>query len=141
MACPDPAVLAAAESLVGNPALAEHLEECPSCRLDWQIAHGARDALYGPGEVKSELNDRAMARIASRAQDLRHPPTAREQATSGILVAVATGGVVLLTAATFAPPLLPAVASMLASGVAAVLLLRKQLPRSLHVRSSASATE
>ena len=141
MACPDPAVLAAAESLDGYPALAEHLRDCPSCRLDWQIVRGARGALYGPGEVKNELNERAMARIASRARDLRQPPTAWEQATSGILVAVATGGMLLLTGTTFAPPVLPAAVSVLASGVLAVLLLRKRLPRFLYARSSASLTE
>ncbi len=128
MDCPDPVIIAAAESLESNPVLAAHLRQCPSCRLDWQIVHLARDALYGPGETKSELNDLAMGRISERARRLRHPPTVWEQATSGVLVAVATGGMVLLTGTTFSPPVLPTVVSMLASGIVAVLLLRRQLP-------------
>ena len=141
MDCPDPAVLAAVESLEDNPALVEHLNECWSCRLDWQIVHAARGALYGPGEVKNELNERAMARITSRSRDLRQPPTTWEQATAGILVGIAAGGMLVLTGTTFASPVVPTVVSMLASGVVAVLLLRKQLPRFLHSRNSVFLTE
>ena len=53
MDCPDTAVIAATESLESNPVVAEHLKECPSCRLDWQIVHGARRALYGPGRYST----------------------------------------------------------------------------------------
>ena len=141
MACPDPTVIAATASLEGNPVLAEHLKECPSCRLDWQIVHGARHALYGPGVVQRELNERAMARIVDSARQLQRPPTAWEQAASGVLVAVATGGMLLLTGPTFSPPILPAVISMVASGGVAVLLLRNQASRSPSAEIAGSLTE
>lgn len=127
MDCPDPAVIAATESLESNPAVAEHLEECPSCRLDWQIVHGARRALYGPGEVQHALNDMAMARIRRRARDLQRAPTRWENAGAGVLVAVAVAGMLLLTGPTFSPPVLPAVVALLASGVVAALLFQKRV--------------
>ena len=101
MDCPDPAVIAATESLESNPVVAEHLNECPSCRLDWQIVHGARRALYGPGEVQHELNDMAMARIRCLAQEKQRAPARWENVTTGVLVAMAVAGMLLLTGPRF----------------------------------------
>ena len=140
MDCPDAAVVAATQSLEGNPAIAEHLNECPSCRLDWQIVHGARQVLYGQGDIQSALNDKAMARI-SRAQRMRRAPATWEHAISGILVATAAAGMLLLTGPTFSPPILPSVIVMLASGLVALLVFKKQASGSLPGRNSASLME
>ena len=141
MDCPDPAVIAATESLESNPVVAEHLKECPSCRLDWQIVHGARRALYGPGEVQHALNDMAMARIRRRARDLQRAPTRWENAGAGVLVAGAVAGMLLLTGPTFSPPILPAAIAILASGIVAVLVFQKRVPAYLFGRDSGSIPE
>ncbi len=125
MDCPDQDAIARLKSLDGDPEVIRHLKDCPSCWLDWQILHGARHALYPPGEVRRDLNERAMARIIQKARQLEKPTSRRERAVSGILVAVATAAL-LLTAPTFVAPAVTAVICSLATGVATTLVFQKQ---------------
>lgn len=95
MACPDPRIIAELDTPDGNPEVIKHLQECSSCRLDWQIVHCAHDALYPDGEVRHDLNQHVMARIAQRARAQERPSTGWEHCVSGILVSVATGAFLL----------------------------------------------
>lgn len=125
MACPDRDAIAQLKSLDGDPDVIRHLKDCPSCWRDWLILQGARRALYPPGEVRRDLNERAMARIIQKAQQLEKPTSRRELAVSGILVAVATAAL-LLTTPTFVAPAVTAVVCSLATGVATMLVVQKQ---------------
>ena len=91
MACPDPIVIAELKKPDGDPEVLRHLQECPACWLDWHIVHGARCALYPPGEVRHDLNQHVMARIARRARQLERPTNGWELCVSAILVSAATG--------------------------------------------------
>ncbi len=125
MACPDQDAIAHLKSLDGDPDAIRHLKDCPSRWRDWLVLQAARRALYPPGEVRRDLNERAMARIIRKAQQLEKPTSRRELAVSGILVAAATAAL-LLTAPSFAAPVVTTVICSLATGVATMLVLRKQ---------------
>ena len=130
MACPDPAKLAQTRSLASGSEVIEHLEQCASCRLDWQIIHGARYALNPPEQVPQWLDERVMAEIRHRAR-LRERQRSRlarwEPVITGTLLAAATfaylvvwpGGVVGAT-------MLPALTCSLLGGALGVLFLRWQ---------------
>lgn len=95
MDCPSTKVIAELGEPDRDPELLRHLEECPSCWLDWQIVHGAHQVLYPRGEVRHDLNQRVMARIARRESRLERRSTGWEYAFSGILVSVGTGAFLL----------------------------------------------
>ena len=130
MACPNPTKLAQARFLASDSEVLAHLEECASCRLDWQIIHGARYALNPPGQVPEWLNERVMAEIRQRARlhERRRRELARwEPVVTGTLLAAATFAyLVIWPGGAVGTSLLPALTCSLMGGALGVLFLRWQ---------------
>ena len=95
MDCPSSKVIAQLGKPDRDPEVLRHLEECPSCWFDWQIVHDAQQVLYPRGEVRHDLNQRAMARIARLQSRLERRSKGWEYAFSGILVSIGTGAFLL----------------------------------------------
>ena len=132
MACPDMAEIARVRSLDSDSATVAHLKRCKSCWLDWQIVHGARQALDPPEEVPQYLNVRVMAEITRRAQQLEKKAAWWELAISGALVAVATfANFFLWPSGPVAPSIIPSMVCAIVGGVSATLFFRKQDERRL----------
>ena len=132
MACPDTAEIAQVRSLDGDSATVEHLKQCESCWLDWQIVHGARYALDPPEEVPQYLNTRVMTEITRRARQLEKKAAWWELTISGVLVAVATFAYLFLwPSGPVAPSMVPSLVCAIIGGVSAILFFRKQDERRL----------
>lgn len=89
MTCPGPTALSRAHGPGGDPGVLEHLKNCPSCWLDWQIQQGARYALDPEAEVPPGLNERAIARIEREARKPAEEERWWDLPILGALVAVA----------------------------------------------------
>lgn len=130
MACPDPNELAQATSSAAGSEMIAHLEQCASCRLDWQIIHGARYALHPPEEVPQWLNERVMAEVTQRVRlrEIRERKLARwEPVLTGALLATATFAyLVIWPGGVAGAMMLPALLCSLVGGALGVLFLKWQ---------------
>ena len=130
MTCPDPIALARANPPNSDPEVVEHLGNCPSCWLDWQIQQGTRYALQPDTQVSPGLNERAIARIereARRKEEIKRwwdlPILGALVATATFACFVAGGGV----AATAIPPVPTAIWAVLMGTVAALYTKYREL--------------
>ena len=93
MTCPDLASLGRAGTIRADPTVVEHLQECQSCWLDWQIQQGARYLAQDDSErpLVSQAQDRwVMAIVRAMNEGLDRPPGWVELSLSAILIALAT---------------------------------------------------
>ena len=127
MACPDASVIMGLEEPDKDPEILRHLQRCPSCWLDWHIVHGARRALFPPGEVRHDLNQRVLARIARRARELERPTTGWEYCISAILLSAATGAFLLARLSdTSVAPIFAVLGCSIAAAIVSALVLWRQ---------------
>lgn len=139
MACPSTEVIAEMGQPDRDPEILKHLEECPSCWFDWQIVHGADHVLYPQGEVRHDLNQRVMARIARRESRLERRSTGWEHAFSGILVSVGTGVFLLARMGeAFVAPIAAVLGCTVMTAIAASLFFFRQEAKERGVSSRAS---
>ena len=128
VSCPDLSALARAGAPHADPAVAEHLRTCDSCRLDWQIQQGTR-YLLDP-EIKTsasaDLDERIIARATAIMRHSERLPGWGHLFGSGLLAALAA------VAITWAPvnagamvPVTHVGLYALVGAVAAVLYLRR----------------
>lgn len=128
MSCPDLSALSRAGAPHADPAVAEHLRTCDSCRLDWQIQQGTR-YLLDP-EIKTnafgDLDERIIARATAIMRHSEQLPGWRHLAASGLLVALAAVAVTWWTPANAGAVSVTQVGLYaLAGAVAAALYLRR----------------
>ena len=97
MNCPDLSALSRAGAPHADPAVAEHLRTCDSCRLDWQIQQGTRYLLDPEIETSAtvDLDERIVARATAIMRHTEQLPGWRHLAGSGLLVALAAIAVTL----------------------------------------------
>lgn len=111
MNCPDLTDLARAGTSRADPSVMEHLLNCRSCWLDWQIQESARRS---PGaETHSDadrFHRRVMARIAAMERDSGGPVTLSQLALSAVLVAIAVVAFALMRVQITGPGVLGGVA-------------------------------
>ena len=127
MTCPDPMALDRTDRPDADPAVVEHLKTCPSCWLDWQIQHGLRHVLDPRTEVRADLNERVIARVALRAARLEKTLRWRDLAMCAALVTAATM-VFCLAAADSASPVsvVSTVLYAIGGGIAAALYVKRE---------------
>ena len=127
MTCPDPTALDRTDTPDADPAVVEHLKTCPSCWLDWQIQHGLRHVLDPQLEVRADLNERVIARVALRAAQLEKTLRWRDLAMCAALVTAATM-VFFLAAADSAGPVssVSTVLYAIGGGIAAALYVKRE---------------
>ena len=91
MSCPDLSALARVGTPRADPAVAEHLRTCDSCRLDWQIQQGTRYLLDPDIKTSASagLNERIIARATAIMRHSERRPGWRHLFGSGLLVALA----------------------------------------------------
>ena len=90
MSCPDLSALARAGTPKADPAVVEHIRNCDSCWVDWQIQQGAR-FLRDPQVVAADdLDERIVARAALIARHSERPANWRRLLVTGLLVGVLT---------------------------------------------------
>ena len=91
MSCPDLSALARAGAPHADPAVAEHLRTCDSCRLDWQIQQGTRYLLDPDIKTNTSagLDERIIARATAIMRHSEQLPGWGHLAGSGLLVALA----------------------------------------------------
>lgn len=87
MSCPDLSALARAGTPQAEPAVVEHIRNCESCWLDWQIQQGARFLLDPQVGDAADLDERIVARAALIARHYERPAGWRRLAVTGALVA------------------------------------------------------
>lgn len=128
MSCPDLRTLGRVGTPNADPAVVEHVLNCDSCWLDWQIQQGARYLQDPAAKAASSMNDRVVARVLLRSR--RHseaPATWRDAALFGALVAVAVLAFMLVVpAAAAAIPASPAVAYAVSAGALGMLYVKKR---------------
>lgn len=91
MSCPDLSALARAGAPHADPAVAEHLRTCDSCRLDWQIQQGTR-YLLDPDiktSASADLDEKIIARATAIMRHSEQLPGWGHLVTSGLLVVLA----------------------------------------------------
>ena len=126
MTCPDSTTLARTDAPDADPELVEHIKTCPSCWLDWQIQNGLRHVLDPQIEVRTDLNERVIARMALRAAQLERTLRWQDVAMSVVLVVVATG-VFFLATATAGPVMSVSTALYaIAAGIATALYVKRE---------------
>ena len=92
MTCPDLTSLGRASTTRADPAIVEHLHECQSCWLDWQIQQGARYLLNDDADTRGasgHLNRLVIARITAMEEHLDKPAGWLQLTASALLVATA----------------------------------------------------
>ena len=96
MTCPDLSTLARAGAPHLDPAVAEHLKTCESCRLDWQIQQGTRYLLDPDIETgaSADPDERIIARATAIMRQTEQPSGWGHLVGSGLLVALAVAAVV-----------------------------------------------
>ena len=128
MNCPDLRTLSRVGTPNADPAVVEHVSNCESCWLDWQIQQGARYLEDPTAKAASDVNDRVVARVLLRARrDAEAPATWRDAALFGALVVVIVLAFLFaVPAAAGAIPAGPAVAYAITAGVLGMLYLKKR---------------
>ena len=89
MTCPDLSDLARVGTPRADPAVVEHLQQCHSCWLDWQIQQGARYLHSGMRNDPQDLNQQVMVRITEMARQSDGPAGWGQLSLFGFLIAVA----------------------------------------------------
>jgi len=111
MTCPDLTDLARAGTSRADPSVVEHLLNCRSCWLDWQIQESARRSPGAETHLDADgFQRRVMARIAAMERDSDGPVTLSQMALSAVLVAVAVVAFALLRVQITGPGVLGGVA-------------------------------
>lgn len=115
MTCPDLTDLARAGTSRADPSVVEHILNCPSCWLDWQIQESARRSTDIGIDAESRedadgFQRRVMARIAALERDSDGPVTLSQMALSAVLVAVAVVAFALVRVQVTSPGVLGGVA-------------------------------
>lgn len=128
MSCPDLRTLSRVGTPNADPAVVEHVLNCESCWLDWQIQQGARYLEDPAVKAASGVNDRVVARVLLRSR--RHseaPATWRDAALFGVVVAIAVLAFMLaVPAAAAAIPVGPAVAYAVTAGAVGMFYVKKR---------------
>lgn len=91
MSCPDLSALARVGTTEADPEVVEHLKECDSCLLDWQIQLGTR-YLSDPRidrKASVDLDERIIARATAITRHSERLPGWRHLAVAGLLAASA----------------------------------------------------
>ena len=127
MNCPDLRTLRRVGTSDADPAVVEHVLNCDSCWLDWQIQQGARYLQDPVAKAASGMTDRMVARVLLRSR--RHseaPATWRDAALFGALVAIAVLAFMLaVPGAATAIPVGPAAAYAVTAGALGMFYFRK----------------
>ena len=89
MTCPDLSDLARVGTPRADPVVVEHLQQCHSCWLDWQIQQGARYLHSGMRNDPQDLNQQVMVRITEMAHQSDGPAGWGQLSLFGFLIAVA----------------------------------------------------
>ena len=89
MTCPDLSDLARVGTPRADPAVVEHLQQCHSCWLDWQIQQGARYLHTGVRNDPQDLNQKVMVGITEMARQSDGPTGWGQLSIFGFLIAVA----------------------------------------------------
>lgn len=128
MNCPDLRTLSRVGTPNADPAVVEHVANCESCWLDWQIQQGLRYLEDPLVKGASDANDRVIARVLIRARrDLEPPARWRDAALFGAVVAIAVlAFLVAVPAAAAAIPVAPAVGYAVVAGVGCALYVKKR---------------
>ncbi len=92
MTCPDLSALARAGTPKADPVVVDHIRNCNSCWVDWQIQQGARFLRDPQVMAADDLDERIVARAALIARHSERPASWRRLAVTGLLV----GAVVFL---------------------------------------------
>ena len=126
MSCPDLSALARVGTTEADPEVVEHLKECDSCLLDWQIQLGTR-YLADPridATASADLDERIIARATAITRYSERIPGWRHLAVAGLLAALATFGWISVNGGA-AASVTNAVVYALAGAVVTVLYLRR----------------
>lgn len=113
MTCPDLTDLARAGTPRADPLVVEHILNCRSCWLDWQIQESARRSPATDAETRQDpdgFQRQVMARITAMERDAGGPDTLTQLALSAVLVAVAVVAFALLRIQITGPGVLGGVA-------------------------------
>ncbi len=129
MSCPDLRTLSRVGTPDADPAVVEHVLDCDSCWLDWQIQQGARYLRDPAVKAAGDVNDRVVARVLLRARHRSEAPASwRDASLFGVLVAISVLAFVLTapSVAAAAIPMGPAVAYAVAAGASAMFRSRQR---------------
>ena len=128
MNCPDLRTLSRVGTPNADPAVVEHVTNCESCWLDWQIQQGLRYLEDPLVKGASDVNDRVIARVHIRARrDSEKPARWRDAALFGAVVAIAVlAFLVAVPSAAAAVPFAPAVGYAIVTGVGCALYIKKR---------------
>lgn len=128
MKCPDLRTLSRVGTPNADPAVVEHVTNCESCWLDWQIQQGLRYLEDPLVKDASDVNDRVIARVLIRARRDSEPPARWRDATlfGGIVAIAALAFLVALPAAAAAIPIVAAVGYAVVAGVLGALYVKKR---------------
>lgn len=128
MECPDLRTLSRVGTPNADPAVVEHVTNCESCWLDWQIQQGLRYLEDPLVKSASDVNDRVIARVRIRSRrDSEKPARWRDAALFGAVVAIAVlAFLVAVPAAAAAAPFVPAVGYAIVTGVGCALYIKKR---------------
>lgn len=91
MSCPELSALARVGTAEADPDVVEHLKNCDSCLLDWQIQFGTR-YLSDPqidATASVDLDERIIARATAITRHSERLPGWRHLAVAGLLAALA----------------------------------------------------
>lgn len=143
MKCPDLRTLSRVGTPNADPAVVEHVSNCESCWLDWQIQQGMRYLEDPLVKGASDVNDRVIARVLIRARRDSEPPARwRDAALFGAVVAIAVlAFLVAVPAVAAAMPVAPAVGYAVVSGVLGALYVKKRDEDRFVGDSAVRATE
>ena len=128
MSCPDLSALARVGTTEADPEVVEHLKECDSCLLDWQIQLGTR-YLSDPRidrKASVDLDERIIARATAITRHSERLPGWRHLAVAGLLAASAAFAFLSISmGGGVTSPVTDAALYALAGAVATVLYLRR----------------
>ena len=128
MSCPDLSALARVGTTEADPEVVEHLKECDSCLLDWQIQLGTR-YLSDPRidrKASVDLDERIIARATAITRHSERLPGWRHLAVAGLLAASAAFAFLSISmGGGVTSPVTDAALYALAGAVATVLYLRQ----------------
>ncbi len=128
MSCPDLKTLGRVGTPDADPAVVEHVLNCESCWLDWQIQQGARYLQDPVAKTASDVNDRVIARVHLRSRRHREAPaTWRDAVLFGAVVAITVLAFLLVVpGVAVAIPVAPAAAYALAAGIFGTFYVKKR---------------
>jgi len=127
MSCPDLSTLARAGTPQAEPAVVEHIRNCESCWLDWQIQQGARFLVEPRVSAAKDLDERIVAQASLIARHADRPASWRRLSVTGALVAAIVFVLLMIPNGLSGPmPVLHSALAALLGGAASVLYLRRR---------------